>query len=148
MVIQEISTVGKKYNVSWQGPFKFVQYTNYTSSVNFQILELLTQLKNKKICAKIFCIIFIHDLSNIYWFYGTLNYKIGCFSCIYSYLLDMFWCNYTLSVRAKSLITCAWYYHADVILSRLYDTMYHTDVILHFRHVFDTVKCICERCSL
>ena len=26
--------------------------------------------------------------------------------------------------------------------------MYHTDVILHFRHVFDKVKSICERCSL
>ena len=35
-----------------------------------------------------------------------------------------------------------------MILSRLRDTMYHTDVILHFRQVFDMVKSIIEMCSL
>ena len=29
-----------------------------------------------------------------------------------------------------------------------YNTMYHIDVILYWRHVFDTLKSICERCSL
>ena len=35
-----------------------------------------------------------------------------------------------------------------VILSHLRDTMYHTDMILYLRHVFDTLKSICEMCSL
>ena len=35
-----------------------------------------------------------------------------------------------------------------MILSRLCDTMYHTDVILNFRQVFDTEKNVCEMCSL
>ena len=39
-------------------------------------------------------------------------------------------------------------YHADVILSRLFDTMYHADVILYLRQVFDTEKNVCEMCSL
>ena len=38
-----------------------------------------------------------------------------------------------MSVRAKS---------------RLRDTMFHTDVILNFRQVFDTEKNVCEMCSL
>ena len=42
----------------------------------------------------------------------------------------------------------ALYYHVDVILSHLCDTMYHTDVILNFRQVFDTEKNVCEMCSL
>ena len=58
----------------------------------------------------------------------------------------------SFTVRAKSrlrdTITQTWYYHADVILSRLCDTMYHTDVILNFRQVLDTEKNVCEMCSL
>ena len=41
---------------------------------------------------------------------------------------------------SKGQITSAWYYHADVILSRLHDTMYQICVKLHYSHVFDTEK--------
>ena len=93
----------------------FVQNTDYTSSVNCQILELFTQLKNEKICAKIFCIIFIHDSSNTCWFYGTLNYKIGCFSCIYSYSLGMFWRNYTYEQKTNKKILVPGFINFSII---------------------------------
>ena len=40
------------------------------------------------------------------------------------------------------------YYHTDVILSRLCDSMYHVCVILYLRQVLDTEKNIWQMCSL
>ena len=56
--------------------------------------------------------------------------------------------QYKLFYISYGQITAARYYHADVILSRLCDTMYHSDVILNFNQVFDTEKNVCEMCSL
>ena len=50
-------------------------------------------------------------------------------------------------VDSKGQITSAWYYHADVIVSRRHDTMYHADVILVLGPKLNTIKNKLEMCQ-
>ena len=73
----------------------------------------------------------------------TDHISIGIFRCVLV-LLGIIW---SVSVSGKT------FSHVSVSISvraksRLCDTMYHTDVILNFRQVFDTEKIVCEMCSL
>ena len=82
---------------------------------------------------------------------GAWKYYISRFSQIqgYIWLISSYMCcDQRLCYISYRQITSAWDYHSDVIQSYLVCVILSTDMILHFRKIFDTVKSICVRCSL